>query len=62
MLPSVHVTSVLFLVQFNNFASIGVTYSSRPFLCLHWPLWGWLRLTCWHADLLLTLLYYTPNT
>jgi len=39
MLLSVHVTSVLFLVWFNNFpwlwASIGVTrsYSSRPFLC-----------------------------
>ena len=41
MLLSVHVTSVLFLAQFSNFAltmvwaSIGVTlsYSSRPFLC-----------------------------
>ena len=39
MLLSVHVTSVLFLVRFNNFAliwaSIGVThsYSSRLFLC-----------------------------
>ena len=35
-LLSVHVTSVLFLVRFNNFtASIGFTraYSSRPFLC-----------------------------
>ena len=39
MLLSVHVTGILFLVWFNNFAltmgSIGVThsYSSRPFLC-----------------------------
>ena len=36
MLLSVHVTSILFLVQFNNFAvSIGVTrsYSSHPFVC-----------------------------
>ena len=36
MLLSVHGTSVLFLVQFNNFAlTMGVTrsYSSRPFLC-----------------------------
>ena len=36
MFLSVHVTSVLFLVRFNNFAlTMGVTcsYSSRPLLC-----------------------------